>query len=90
MESQTEPDRDAEFRWPYYTAYLHDQQKTLAEALKSIDDDTASIIEVLEERAIVMDDEDRLRILSCSDAATLRSWLTRALHVSKVSELFAD
>jgi hypothetical protein len=49
-----------------------------------------SIIDVLEERAIAMDDTDRLRILSCTDATTLRSWLARALHVSKVSELFAD
>jgi hypothetical protein len=49
-----------------------------------------AIIDVLDDRGIVMQDADREQILDCSDADTLRSWLRRALRVSAVSELFAE
>jgi hypothetical protein len=49
-----------------------------------------TIIEILEDRRIPMEDADRERILGCSDADALRTWVHRVLSVSTISELFAD
>jgi hypothetical protein len=48
-----------------------------------------SIITVLDDRGISMEDADRARILGCADLETLGTWLHRSLRVSAISELFA-
>jgi hypothetical protein len=48
-----------------------------------------SIIAILEDRGISVDDADRERILGCADLKTLETWLHRSLRVSAIGELFA-
>ncbi|HUN30921.1 MAG TPA: hypothetical protein VMU95_02795 [Trebonia sp.] len=49
-----------------------------------------AIIEVLDDRGIGLQDADRERILACSDAETLRTWLRRARRVATIRDLFTD
>jgi hypothetical protein len=48
-----------------------------------------SIITILDDRGIAVEDTDRERILACADPETLGTWLHRSLRISTVSELFA-
>ena len=48
-----------------------------------------SIVTILDDRGISMEDADRERILGCADPETLETWLHRSLRISAISELFA-
>lgn len=48
-----------------------------------------SIIAVLDDRGISMEDADRERILGCAEPETLGTWLHRSLRISAIAELFA-
>jgi hypothetical protein len=48
-----------------------------------------SIVTILDDRGISMEDADRERILGCADLETLGTWLHRSLRISAISELFA-
>lgn len=49
-----------------------------------------AVIEVLEARGVAVPEGARARILSCTDLTALRRWLTGALRVQSVDELFAE
>ena len=49
-----------------------------------------SVIEVFEAREIPVSDEQRSRILGCSDLEMLSHWLKQAVTVASVDELFAQ
>ncbi|HEY6561564.1 MAG TPA: hypothetical protein VI072_30045 [Polyangiaceae bacterium] len=48
-----------------------------------------TIIEVLEARGLLISDDQRERILSCSDLAMLREWTRKVATVASTDELFA-
>lgn len=48
-----------------------------------------SLMMFLQQRGLVLTDEQRRQILSCTDVAILDRWLARALSVASVDELFA-
>ena len=48
-----------------------------------------SLMRILQQRHLVMTDEQQRQILSCSDVATLDQWLDRVLAVASVDELLA-
>jgi hypothetical protein len=48
-----------------------------------------SLMMILQQRRLVMTDEQRRQILSCTDVAHLDRWLTRVLSVASVDELLA-
>ena len=43
---------------------------------------------VLEQRGLSVTDDQRRRIIECTDVATLDRWLNRTLSVTSVHELF--
>jgi hypothetical protein len=47
-----------------------------------------AILDVLEARSLRVSDEARARILACTDAAQLATWVRKAVSVSSVDELF--
>ena len=48
-----------------------------------------SLMIILQQRGLVMTDEQQRQILSCTDVATLDQWLDRVLSVASVEELLA-
>ena len=48
-----------------------------------------SLMMILQQRGLVLTDEQRRQILSCTDVATLERWLTRVLSVASLDELLA-
>jgi hypothetical protein len=48
-----------------------------------------AVLLVLEARGLAATAEERSRISGCNDLSQLRAWLTRAVKVSTVAELFA-
>jgi len=48
-----------------------------------------AILQVLDRRAVAVDDSSRERIVSCVDLDTLTAWLDRSLTAEQVSDLFA-
>ena len=48
----------------------------------------SSILRVLEQRGVKVDDASRERIESCADADVLVSWLDRSLNATQVGDLF--
>jgi hypothetical protein len=49
-----------------------------------------SVLQVLEARGIVVTEESRLRILSCSDLEVLRSWLKQAAVAVSIEQVIDD
>jgi hypothetical protein len=49
-----------------------------------------TILKVLEDRGIFMEEADRARILKCTDTGILKTWVHRVTRISKISELFED
>jgi hypothetical protein len=47
-----------------------------------------AILQVLDKRGIVVDDDARQQIVSCTDLDTLTAWLDRALTAALVGDLF--
>ncbi len=47
-----------------------------------------AILDVFEVRSLRVSDEARARILACTDAAQLATWVRKAVSVSSVDELF--
>lgn len=52
--------------------------------------EATAVVTVLETRAIVLSNEDKARILACSDLEVLDRWLRKAVTVASAAELFAD
>lgn len=48
----------------------------------------ASVLAVLEARGLAVTDEDRARIVNCSDLERLDVWIRRAITAGAVAELF--
>lgn len=48
-----------------------------------------SLMMILQQRGLVLTDEQRRQIRSCTDVAILDRWLTRVLSVASVDELLA-
>jgi hypothetical protein len=74
--------------YPYASA-LRNQSHAEGMAEGKATGKAGSVIEVLDERGILVDPADRKRILGCTDAKTLQDWLRLALRVSAASEFFA-
>jgi hypothetical protein len=49
-----------------------------------------AVLDILQDRGLVVSETQRARVLSCSDLNLLRHWLRRALSVQSTDELFAD
>ncbi len=49
-----------------------------------------AVLSVLEARGLEATEDDRQRILSCSDLATLERWLRQVMTAASVSELSSD
>jgi hypothetical protein len=52
--------------------------------------EAGALLEVLDARGLEVDAQARQRILSCTDLATLKSWLRKAVRVQTVEELFGS
>jgi hypothetical protein len=48
-----------------------------------------ALLTVLEARSLTISDDHRATILGCHDRAQLEAWLTRAVQIREVDELFA-
>lgn len=48
----------------------------------------ADVVDVLDARGLTISDEQRERILGCSDLELLKTWLRRAAVVASTDELF--
>jgi hypothetical protein len=53
-----------------------------------VEGQAASILRVLDQRGVEVNDAARQRIESCTDTEILTSWLDRSLHAAQVGELF--
>ena len=49
-----------------------------------------SIVTVLEQRGIGVTDQQRIRVLGCTDTAQLERWVARAATASSSDELFGE
>jgi hypothetical protein len=49
-----------------------------------------AVLTVATARSIALSDADRTRVATCSDLATLESWLTRAAHAVTANDVFGD
>lgn len=50
----------------------------------------SAVITVLEARGLSISDEQKTRILGCSESETINGWLTKAVTVAHIDELFAE
>ncbi|WP_395820169.1 hypothetical protein [Archangium minus] len=51
---------------------------------------TEDILRILTARGVHVDEEARLRILTCTDMAALDLWFDRALNATSLSDVFVD
>jgi hypothetical protein len=75
--------------YQYKTPYIRDaieQGRTEGRA----EGQARSVLEVFEARQIIVSEEQRSRILACTDLAQLSQWHKRALRVTSVEELFTQ
>jgi hypothetical protein len=49
-----------------------------------------ALLRVLDRRLLTVSDDQRERILTCTDIATLEGWLDKAVTASSADELFAE
>jgi hypothetical protein len=64
------------------------EHKRKAQAEGRAEGQAASVLRVLDQRGVEVDDASRQRIEACTDAEVLVSWLDRSLKATRVSELF--
>ncbi len=53
-----------------------------------LEGEARALLRVIERRGIVVDEETRVRVLSCTDVATLDTWLDRAATATTAAEVF--
>ena len=49
-----------------------------------------ALLTVTAARSVALSSEDRARIATCGDLATLESWLAHAAHAATAKEVFGD
>jgi hypothetical protein len=49
-----------------------------------------ALLRVLDRRGLTVSDDQRERMLTCTDIATLEGWLDKAVTASSADELFAE
>lgn len=54
-----------------------------------VEGEAEAVLKVLAARAVTVPDEARARIAGCTDLDQLDTWLTRAVSISTIDELFA-
>ena len=59
-----------------------------ADELRSIDARTDALFEFLDARGLVVNDEQRDRILDTEDLETIKRWVRRAATITRTEELF--
>jgi predicted transposase YdaD len=79
--------------YQYKTPYIRDaieQGRTEGRTEGRAEGQARSVLEVFEARQIIVSEEQRSRILACTDLAQLSQWHKRALRVTSVEELFTQ
>ncbi|GLZ10227.1 hypothetical protein Acsp04_04620 [Actinomadura sp. NBRC 104425] len=70
--------------------YSEDAQVWIAEGIAEgrIEGEAKSVLLILEARGITVTDEQRQRVLTCTDLQQLETWVRRAATISSADELF--
>jgi predicted transposase YdaD len=79
--------------YQYKTPYIRnaiEQGRVEGRTEGRIEGQALSVLEVFEAREIAVSEEQRSRILACTDLEQLSQWLKRALKVTSVEELFTQ
>jgi hypothetical protein len=74
--------------WPVYSPFA---KKHYGEgrAEGRIDAEREAVLDVLATRDLAPTEDDRQRILDCTDFDQLKTWLRKAVTVAEVSDLFS-
>ncbi|MFI6178486.1 hypothetical protein ACIA8R_23335 [Nonomuraea sp. NPDC051191] len=49
-----------------------------------------ALLSLLERRGVVVPDDVRERVVSCTDLAVIETWIGRAVHATSLSDVFDD
>lgn len=82
--SDTRYEYQSEFARKYFGQGLAEGRGEGREAL------VRSLLRILDHRGLVLSSDDRKRIESCPDLATLERWMDRALDIEVASDLFDE
>ncbi|MGW0806555.1 hypothetical protein [Nonomuraea sp. NPDC002799] len=71
-----------------FAQMLRTEGEAIGEARGEAIGEANAVLQVLQERGIVISEPVRERVMSCVDIPLLRSWLTKSLHVTSAEQLF--
>jgi hypothetical protein len=73
-----------------YAKTLLDDMRDSGKAEGLVEGEAKSVLKILGARRLAPSEEQRHRIMSCTDAEQLDLWLNRAITASTADEIFAD
>jgi hypothetical protein len=73
-----------------YAKTLLDDMRDSGKAEGLVEGEAKSVLKILGARRLAPSEEQRQRIMSCTDAEQLDLWLNRAITASTADEIFAD
>lgn len=73
-----------------YQSEFHKKADAAGRAVGRLEGEAHAVLLVLESRGLAVSEEQRARVLACTDRAVLEAWIRKAVTVTSADALFAD